>query len=309
MRVKKGKASKAAKIYLRKAQKHWRKHGSPTPSQQTEAEEKIDRMIADLKAKAAEVPRLKAEAQRLEERIEKIYLDIATLAALISPAAFAGSPDDRRAAIKLAFKRLRDTKRIVGEIIEEGKEKEKKALAEAEKADLAKIRHGYERAVKLITGELKQPDRARDKWKRYVAAKKVTPGSDLEKVLAHYRERWERHGWTLPELVGEKREFADWWKQEKSNQAKKAAGRKHGGQAKAKTGKKRGRGRVKRPASDLRKKEVRLHKLGYCRVCGIKIAKNQRVCDGHIKAKVMAFSVGSTDLANFQEEQGIVGRY
>jgi RNA polymerase-binding transcription factor DksA len=297
MENKKGKA--AAKIYWRKAGKHARDLFKLPPSERAakvaEDRTKFDGMIADLKAKAAELPALRAQHERLQDKIHRFHLDVAILAAQISPAAFAGGPDDMRAAIKLALKRLRDTKVIIGGIVQENTEKEKKALAEAGKADLAKVRKGYQCAAKLVTGELKDSSRAFPKWRRYVAAKKVTPGSNLEKVLESYRQRWQNHGWTLLELAKEKREFESWWKQEKSDQAKKAAQKKNAG--KSKQANKRGRGRVKRLKSDLRLMEVRRHKQGYCRECGRRVRANERLCDKCVSGKPLLFTRKKCDLA------------
>jgi hypothetical protein len=240
-------------------------------------------MIADLRAQAAELPKLRAEKEQLEEKIREFTLKVASLAAQIAPAAFSGgNPADVRAAIALALKRLRDTRKILNDMAQEAEATEKKARAEAAKIDLASIHVEYERGVRLITGE-KNWDRALDKFRRYVAVKKVTKGSDPDKVLEGYRQ----HVFTGPELVREIRAFTLWWKQEKSTRAKESA------QTRAK---RKRPGRVKRPASDLRLKENRRHKQGYCRVCGKRVGRRQRLCDEHITAKVLAVPVDSTDL-------------
>jgi hypothetical protein len=91
-----------------------------------------------------------------------------------------------------------------------------------------------------------------------------------------YREQWEKRGEKLLEIGREIRRFDDWWKQEKSAVAKKSASL-------------RKRGRVKRPASDLRFKENRKHKRGYCQKCGKRTSRSaagnyERLCDDHIKS-------------------------
>jgi hypothetical protein len=287
MKNKKDKAmSRAAKMYCRTAQKGARKFRNFSPGEIAAARAELDGKIADLKAKADRLPAVKARKEQLEDRIERFYRDVAILAAMVAPEAFAkGDRDDKRAAINLALKRIKDTKSVIGEMLQSDREAEKRAKAEAEKAEFSKPRKGYIRAVKLVTGETKNWDRALDKWGRYVAARKVTPGSDLETVLGQYRERWEQRGWTPLELIEEIREFSPWWKQEKSARAKKAAKK---------------RGRVKRPKSDLRFKETRKHKQGYCKVCGRKCKHpNQRVCDKHVKGSVLSFGTGSIDMAKF----------
>jgi hypothetical protein len=270
-------------------QKHWRKHGLPSPSQQAEAAAKVDGMIADLRAKAAELPALRAKTERLEDKLNEFIFRVAELAALINPKLFEESP---ATAVKLAVKRLRDTRRILGEIAQGEKLKEKQAVADAQRADLASVRVEYDEGVRLITGELKNWDRALDKFKRYVAARKLTKGSSVEKVLAHYR----KHGFRGSELVNEKKEFMRWWKQERSGQAREAA-------------RARKRGKVKRPKSDLRFKENRRHKKGYCRVCGKRVRPRQRVCDDHIKGKPFLVHVGSNDLAKLDDDSSVVARY
>jgi hypothetical protein len=287
--------------YLRSLKKYWDKHGIPSPAQQAEAGAKIKALIAGQRVKVAEAKELRANLDRVQDRLERFYRDVAMLAAQISPKAFNGSTDDMRAAIKLAVKRLRDTRRIIGEILQEDEDAEKKAAAQAEKAVFTKPRKGYQKAVRLITRE-KNWDRALGKWRRYIAATKVTPGSDLEKVLASYRERWEKHGWTFSELVTEVRGFDPWWKQEKGRRGTESAQ----SRAKRKTP-----GRLKRPASDLRLKENRRHAQGYCRLCGKPTRRHkvgdrvryERLCDEHIKTKVLAFPVGSTDVAKLAEEK------
>ena len=285
MNNKKRPTRKNANPYLKMGRKHWRKLAHLTPEQfkakQDEAAAKIDEMISGLRAKTADLPKLRAEAERLEDKRDEFIFKVATLAVQINAKLFEESP---AVAVKLALKRLRDTRRILNEMAREDDAKERKAKAKAEKADLASVHEKYESGVKLITGDLENWDRARDKFKGYVAARKVTKGSSLETVLEQYR----RHGFTGPELVREKKGFMGWWKQEKSRQAKKAAQTKR-------------RGRVKRPASDLRFIENRRHKQGYCQVCGRRVGPRRRRCDKHINSKVLAFGVNSTDLAKLSK--------
>ena len=270
----KNKAAKAATYYSRGTRKRRGKTPDISPDQ---AREQAGALIADAKATAGEAAALRAETERLRDQIERFYLDIAVLAALISPQAFAGNRDGKRGAIRLALKRLRDVKEILQELQRESEEKEKQAVADAKRADLSKVCKGYQRAVKLITGETKNWDRALGKWKRYVAARKVTPGSDLETVLGQYRERWEQRGWTALELIEQIREFSPWWKQEKSAWAKKAAKK---------------RGRVKRPKSDLRFNKNRRRRQGYCRKCGARVRPDERLCDTCVSGKPLLIGIG-----------------
>jgi hypothetical protein len=276
----KNNAAKAATYYLRGTRKGARKIRSAKDEIQAKA--KLDGEFAALKAKAAELPALQAQNERLRDQIERFYLDIAVLAALISPQAFAGNRDGKRGAIRLALKRLRDVKEILQELQQESEEKEKQAVADAKRADLSKVCRGYQHAVKLITGETKNWDRALGKWKRYVAARKMTPGSDLETVLGQYRERWEQRGWTALELIEEIREFSPWWKQEKSVWAKKAAKK---------------RGRVKRPKSDLRFNKNRRRRQGYCRKCGARIRLRERLCDKCVSGKPLLIAISDKENA------------
>jgi hypothetical protein len=295
--MKKGQTSKAAPMYIRKVRKDWRKHGFPSAAQQAEAAAKIDQKFASLKAKAEELPKLKAEKRWVKNEIERFYRDVTIIASCVSPGLFAGGPNDVRAAIKLALKRIQDTKRYFAELKQQDKENEKKALAKAEEAELRQVRKGYEKAVKLVTNEFKDIGRAMPKWRRYVEAKRVFTGSSLEKVLAQYQKRWDKDGWTLLELRHEISIFDPWWRQEKLDQKRRAAQSRNRG--KSKPAKKRGPGRVKRRASDLRFKENRRHKQGYCQVCGKRVGDRQLRCDEHIKSKVLSFSTGTNDLAEF----------
>jgi regulator of replication initiation timing len=267
-----------------------------SPEELLEAAANLERHFAELSAQAAELPalraeneRLRGEKERLDEKLQSFVTNVALLAAQISPEAFNGSRDDMRAAIRLAQKRLRDTRSILNEIADEDEANAKKRRAEAAKRNLSEVyKGGFERIVKLITNQ-KSWDRALDKFKRYVAAKKVTDGSDVAKVLEGFRRQWEEHGCTLQTIAREIREFGPWWKQEKGRQARESA------QAKIKKP-----GHVKRPKSDLRKKENRRHKQGYCQVCGKptrrrKIGKRwryERKCDKHLTAKPLIHSVG-----------------
>src|SRR5262245_61688499 len=118
--MKKTKAAKAKKNYWRtmqkQMQKHLQNHGLPTPSQQAEAKALIEARFADLKAEADKLPALRVENELLNLRTESFDLGVTILAALISPAAFGGDPVDQRAAIELALRRIRDTKRIFDEM-------------------------------------------------------------------------------------------------------------------------------------------------------------------------------------------------
>src|SRR5262245_19311783 len=175
------KAAKARRMYLRGQRKAIEEFVSLPPevrkAKMHEAEAKYEGMIAKAKARVA-------EKERLQNRHDEFVFKVATLAAQIDPKLFG---ENAGAAIRLALKRLKDTKRILGEITLEADEKAKKAAAEAERAMYAGIREGYESAVRLITGETKNwSTRALPKFKRYVEARKLTEGSSLEKVLEYY---------------------------------------------------------------------------------------------------------------------------
>jgi hypothetical protein len=252
--------TRAAQIYSRAVQKDARKSTGLSNDAAKADKAEVDARIADLRSKSSELPALRAENERLQDKREDFIFKVAGLAAQINPKLFEENPT---VAIKLALKRLKDTRRVLNEIVQQEKAKEAKAA-------IANVRVKYQRGVKVITGD-KKWDRARDKFKRYVAAEKLTEGRNLEEALAHYRQ----HVFTGPELVIEIRDFERWWKHEKSGQARKSA-----------------RGRVKRKRSDLRITENRRHKQGYCRKCGKRVRPHERLCDKHVKGKPLLFYTG-----------------
>jgi len=246
---------------------------------------RFDREIARGRAAAAELPALRAELERLKNEVDEIAFKVLIAAEKKAPG-FAGLPDIesqpelrdyKKTVVKLA---LKDIRRILSDLALEAS----KAEAEAEKAAFAKSRVKFERGRKLITGDLKHWDRAADKFEAYLAA---TRGSSAEKALGNYR----KHGFTGSELLNEYRGFTAWWRQEKSKRARESAQSKKPG-------------RVKRPKSDLRFKENRRHKQGYCRVCGKRVEMpHYRVCNKHVAHKsVFSFPVDTGDLAAFGPE-------
>jgi dTDP-4-dehydrorhamnose 3,5-epimerase-like enzyme len=294
MKKRKTSRAKAAEIFFSKHKKGRDEFSKLSPDEQAAKLAEAKAHFADLVVKAAELPMQELRKDWLEAEIERFYRDVARIASCISPEMFAGSPVDVRAAIRLALKRIQDTKRYFGEMVQQDKENEKHAQAKAEQAQLTKVRKGYVRAVKYIIDEVKDVGRAMPKWRRYVEARKVTPGSSLAKVLAQYQERWDKDGWTLLEIRQEIRIFDSWWEQEKSKQNRQFAKK---------------RGRVKRRASDLRFKENRRHKLGYCQVCGEPTRRRkignriryERRCDKHVISTAFAFGVETTDRAPFEQ--------
>jgi len=86
---------------------------------------------------------------------------------------------------------------------------------------------------------------------------------------------------TGTELLRLSGEYRQWWEQEKSKLAKKAGQARKGGQ-----------GRVRKKKSDLRFKENRRHKQGYCRKCGKRVRPHERLCDKHVKGKPLLFYTG-----------------
>jgi hypothetical protein len=248
--------TRAAARYWRRGRKNLRTIQNITPD---EARAQIEAMIADLCAQASELPKLRAEKEQLEEKITEFSLKVATLAAQINPELFKENPG---VAIKFALKRLRDTRRILNEIAIENESKHVAATAQVEKADLAKFSIPFQRAVRWITEE-KNWDRAFPKFKKFLAAK-FTKDGEAEGWLQHRRNGML----TGEEWVKLYREYTPWWKREKSRQARKSA-----------LARKRKQGRVKRPKSDLRFKENRRHKQGYCRGCGKRVRRGERLCD------------------------------
>jgi hypothetical protein len=210
-------------------------------------------------------------AERLHDMQERLTYRVASLAAQINPRLMEKNPT---AAINLAWKRFGDTGRILSKMVsdtwQETKAEEARAQAEAEQAWVDNFRAEYQHGVKLITGE-KNWDRALKKFKRFITAKKLTDSSSLEEKLEKYR----KHVFKGPELAAEVRDFTEWWKQEKSGQARKSA-----------------LGRVKRKKSDLRFTENRRHKRGYCKKCGKRVRPGERLCDVCVSGKPLLINVG-----------------
>jgi hypothetical protein len=139
--------------------------------------------------------------------------------------------------------------------------------------DIARLNELFERqpfkgGVKLLTGE-KNIDRAVSKFERFMTATFIKDGEAAE-WIKYYRGK----GFTLNQMVRLQDAFDPWWKQEKSNRARQSA-----------LAKKKYRGRVKRPKSDLRFTENRRHKQGYCQKCGKQVRKSERLCDEHLSGK------------------------
>ena len=204
--------SKMVKKYQRMAEKARRK--MPSAEALMESAANFERKFAELSAKAAKLPALQEEHRQLEHINQSLVSNIALLAAQISPEAFNGSRSDMRAAVILALKRLQDAREILHDLAIEQEAKEKQQSDNAERLDLTQSEKGFQRIVKLITGQMSW-DRALAKFKRYITAKKVTLGSDIEKVLGKYRETWETDGCKLGEIVKEIRDLNSWWEQEK----------------------------------------------------------------------------------------------
>jgi hypothetical protein len=154
----------------------------------------------------------------------------------------------------------------------------------------------YYLVVKCITDE-KNWDRALDKIKRFETAKGATTENALEKALAVYRNKI----FTGTELIALWGEHRQWWEQEKSKLAKKAGQARKGAQ-----------GRVRKKKSDLRLKENRRHKQGYCRNCGRRVRKKERLCDDCISGKPLLSYLGKGALLPASDGRGdenVVGRY
>jgi hypothetical protein len=154
----------------------------------------------------------------------------------------------------------------------------------------------YYYVVKCITDE-KNWDRALDKIKRFETARGAVTQDALEKVLAVYRNKI----FTGTELLRLWGEYRQWWEQEKSRLAKEAGQARKGGQ-----------GRVRKKKSDLRFKENRRRKQGYCRNCGRRVRTNEHLCDDCISGKPLLSYPGMGALLRASDEPGdenVVGRY
>ena len=140
--------------------------------------------------------------------------------------------------------------------------------------------------VKFLTSE-KKIDRALSKFERFLGATFTKDGEAAEWI-----KRYKSKGFTGTQVARFHNAFIPWWKQEKSNRARKSA----------LANKKRGR--VKRPESDLRFTKNRRHKQGYCQKCGKRVRKGERLCDKHLSGKPQLIKPKPSV---FSDEAGPVG--
>jgi hypothetical protein len=259
--MKKKKGNGGAKMYVRMMQKHWRKHGFPSPSQQAEAKAKIDATIADLKAKAAELPALRAEYERLQDKLRTEQHRIATLAAQFHVA----YEVDMDEAVELAIKQTQAVRKkfSVRGITAPAEKKEAPAQAD--------IGMGYQEFVSYVTS-LKKWDQALGRFKEFLLAVefKPKPGSDnpdtwLAAKFPTYRTRGSKR-LLRKQADAEplKRRLTAWWKKEKRARAQR------GGKARAKQRKIAEKlAKSKRICPECGKRELEPKKR-LCRYCGIR---------------------------------------
>jgi DNA repair exonuclease SbcCD ATPase subunit len=226
--------------YLRIAKKPWGKRPPPSDEAIAKAAAEIDGEITKLKAQAAEVPKLRAEAERLEDKLRKIYHDVATLAAQ-----FHQSYDvDVGEAAELAVKQIVAVKKILTP----------PAMVTAqEKAKPVDTGMRYEQFVMYVTG-LRKFEQAIKRLKEFLAVKtkaKSDPEAWFEATLVTYRTYDGKLKLTDAERL--KREISEWWKREKSRRAKK------GGKARA----------MLRRCPECKKRWLEPKKR-FCRYCGMR---------------------------------------
>jgi hypothetical protein len=133
-------------------------------------------------------------------------------------------------------------------------------------------RVSYRSCVTALTGE-KNWERALPKFKRFMAAKFPKDGEAEIRIGGH-----EKRGFTVNQIIKCAGHYQPWWRREKSDSARRSA-----------LAKKKKRGRVKRPKSDLRFTENRRHKKGYCQECGKRVRQHkgfsERLCNQCLSGK------------------------
>jgi hypothetical protein len=192
----------------------------PSAEAIAKAEAKIEGEKARLRAKAAEAPTLRQEARRLEWQLLKYKFNVAKLAALIHPELCEKKPVE---AVKLAIRLLRAVDQAGPTIDAE----DRKAKAQAARAEVSALSLSYDEGVRFITAQ-HRPERAKKYFEQFLLGQCATKAEAVATL-----RRYEGSGFTGLEVIQLRKEFTAWWPERNPKKGKQ--------------------GRVKDPEKDKRK--------------------------------------------------------
>jgi len=244
-----------ADYYLRPIKEALGKRPPPSDEAVAKALAKLDGEVAKWTAGAAELPKLRAEVQRLERELWKRHLAVAALAARIHPELCETNPDE---AVKLAIKVLQATKKALGE--DSKKDGEKKARTRADILnEVAGLSLKYDHWVRFVTKK-KKWSLALTRLKEFLRWEARRRGEkDIETWVEAWMDAYRNKARPGDWLLKLRHNIGQWWKQEKSKRAKK------GGKASASQRKAEAAKRIC-PECGKRELEPKKRLCRYCRI-------------------------------------------